>query len=275
MDLGLMVNIFDGTDPSVAFSEARASGFSHGQVNVYLPKVTPGEVRQIALAASGESFHVDAVGCYINPLRHNESGLSGVDISDWRCVAENMGMMNGVERIVCWSGTLGKTLATPNLLNHQEDTFNRLYMGLHVMQELVRGLPVEILLEPYSAHVLHDAASCCRMVEKFTNGQVKIVLDAPNIISHKDFSHRNAVLQAHVAALAPVVGLVHLKDMARDENDHRKFPPAGAGTLNYSAYISAICERVPEVPFILDNVNTCEEAIAARDFVNTVAALTL
>ena len=46
----------------------------------------------------------------------------------------------------------------------------------------MRGLPVQILLEPYSAHVLSDAAACVRMARKFPGGEVKAVLDAPNLI---------------------------------------------------------------------------------------------
>ena len=53
----------------------------------------------------------------------------------------------------------------------------------------MRGLPVEIILEPYTAHVLHDAASCLRMAKKFPGGEVKVVLDAPNVLSVKEFAH--------------------------------------------------------------------------------------
>lgn len=265
-----MVNIFEHTEFTGAFEDARQAGFNHGQVNVCLPKVTPDEIRLLALAAKNEGFHVDAVGCYINPLRQTDDSLSFVDINDWRCVAENMAMLNGVERIVCWSGTLGKTLSTPNLLNHQEDTFNRLFMALHVMTELVRGFRVEILIEPFSAHVLHDASSCVRLANQFPAGEVRMVMDAPNVVSRKDFQHRDQVIAEHIEQIAPAVGLVHLKDMARDHNDHRQFPYAGAGAINYAKYLNSILVHLPEVPVIVDNVPTVAEAIAAREFIQEV-----
>ena len=269
MDMGVTVMIHEDRDFAQAFGEACDAGFSHGQVTLSVPGITADEIREVALAAHAAEFHVDAVGCYMNPLRPDEAGPDECSLVDWKTVVENMGMLNGVERIVCWSGTLGKTLGTPNLLNQEDSTFNNLYITLSGLFEQVRGLPVEIVLEPYTAHVLHDAGSCLRMAKKFPGGEVKVVLDAPNILPLKEFSQRDTHLEGFVKQVAPAVGLVHLKDIGRSDSGHRVFLPPGQGALEYGRYLQAIAQYVPEVPIILENVRGVDEMRAAREFVES------
>jgi sugar phosphate isomerase/epimerase len=267
MELGVTVGIYEGTDFRQVFADASEAGFHRGQVTSFVPGITADEIREIALAAHEAEFHVDAVGCYLNPLRPTETGPDEMGLLDWRTLVENMSMLNGVERIVCWSGTLGRTLGTPNLLNQEESTFNNLFITLAGMMEQVRGLPVEIILEPYSAHVLHDAETCCRMAAKFPSGEVRIVMDAPNVVSVKEFTHRDDHVEAFVRNAASAVGLIHLKDVGRDAEGHRLFLPPGQGALDYGRYLKAICEYLPEVPMILENVRGVDEMRAAREFV--------
>ena len=265
-----MVTITEDTDFAAAFAGAREAGFARGQVTVAIHGVTAEEVRQMAVAAHEAEFHVDAVGCYINPLRMADPDALLPDINDWKTLAANMGMMNGVERLVCWSGTLSKSLGAPNLLNQEEDAFNRLFMTLHGMMEQIRGLPVRIILEPYTTHVLGDARSCLRMAQKFPGGEVRAVLDGPNIVAAADFGARDARVQEFVADVAPAVGLIHLKDLGRDEAGHRAFLPAGRGLLAYGPYLRAIVQHTPEVPAIIEAVQTVEEMRQARVFVEGV-----
>ena len=270
MELGVMVHIYEETDIPAAFWYATQAGFRRGQVTSYIHGITADEVRVMGVAARDAGFHVDAVGCYINPLRPDDAGLHGVDGRDWRTLAENMGMMNGVERIVCWSGTLGKTLDAPNLLNSEDETFNNLYIALSGMREQVRGLPVQILLEPFTTHVLGDPAACVRMARKFPGGEVKIVLDAPNLLSAITFPTQGARVPEMVALMAPVIGLVHLKDFALGEGGRRLFLPPGAGGLDFRVHLRAIARFLPEVPLVIENVSTTDEMQAAREFVQGV-----
>jgi len=267
LELGVMVTIREGTDFAQAFADARMAGFSGGQVTVRMHGITPEEVRQLAVAAHYAGFHVDAIGCYINPLRLDDETLYEADRTDWLTLAGNMSMMNGVERIVCWSGTHSKTMRTPNLINAEPEAFNNVFITMHGLLEQVRGLPVQIMLEPFSAHVLCDAKTCTRMTAQFPGGEVKIVLDAPNTIAPADFAQRDARVQEFVMQTASSVGLIHLKDLGRTADGHRAFLPAGRGTLNYGAYLQAIAQHVPEVPVVLDNVGTVEDMQAARLFV--------
>lgn len=267
MELGVMVGIGEDTDFDAAFWQARDAGFSRGQVTFQIHGLTGEEVRRAAVSARDAGFRVDAVGCYLNPLRMDDASLTGVDSTDWRTLAENMSMLNGCERIVCWSGTFGKSLTAPNLLNGEEATFNNLFITLSGLLEQVRGLPVQIILEPYTAHVLHDAASCARMARKFPEGRVKMVLDAPNLIAAAQFAQRDALAQEMIAALAPAIGLVHLKDLALDDQKRRVFPRAGEGALDYAGYLRGLVRHLPEVPVVIEHADTLDEMRAARTFI--------
>ena len=266
MDLGVVVNLYPETDIPAAFREAAEAGFGRGQVTSFIHGITAVEVRQIALCARDAGFRVDAVGCYLNPLRLDDASLHGVDAGDWRTWAENMGML-GVDRIVCWSGTLGRTLGAPTLLNGEEQTFNSLFIALSGMIEMARGLPVQILLEPYTAHVLGDAAACVRLARKFPGGEVRVVLDAPNLLPARLAPPFGPRVTGMVSLLAPAVGLVHLKDFALGEDGRPRFFRPGAGALDYGDYLRAIALYLPEVPVVIEQVTGVAEMRAAREFV--------
>jgi sugar phosphate isomerase/epimerase len=270
MELGVMISIYEETDIPAAFGYATTAGFRRGQVTSFIHGITAEEVRQMGVAARDAGFQVDAVGCYINPLRPDDSSLHGVDGRDWRTLAENMGMMNGVERIVSWSGTLGKTLTSPNLLNAEEETFNNLFIVLSGMREQVRGLPVQILLEPFIAHVLENAAACVRLARRFPGGEVKVVLDAPNLLTERGFAAQKALIPDLVARMASAIGLVHLKDFQITEDSRRVFLPPGGGALDFGMQLRAIAQFLPEVPLVIENVTTIDEMRAAREFVQGV-----
>jgi len=267
MELGVQINIYKETDIPAAFWYATEAGFTRGQVTSHIHGITADQVRQMAVAARDRGFLVDAVGCYLNPLRLDTAEISGVDERDWQIVAENMGMMNGVERLVCWSGTLGKRLAAPNLLNGEAGTFSNLYVILSGLRERVRGLPIQVFLEPFATHVLDSAEACVRMARRFPGGEVKAVLDAPNMITTRGFAAQKDLVPNFVARMAPAVGLVHLKDCALGPDGQRRFYPPGAGALDYGAYLRAIAQYLPEVPMVVTEVTTIEEMRAAREFV--------
>ena len=267
MELGVQINLYEETDIPAAFWYASEAGFTRGQVTSHIHGVTAEQVRQMAVAARNRGFHVDAVGCYINPLRMDSPDLSGVDANDWQVMAENMGMMNGAERLICWSGTQGKTLNGPNLLNGEEATFSSLYVILSGLRERVRGLPLQIHLEPYAFHVLDSAEACVRMTRRFPGGEVKVVLDAPNLITTRGYAAQKDMLPNFVARMAPAVGLVHLKDCDLGPDGQRRFAAPGAGALDYGAYLRAIAQYLPEVPMIITEAVTINEMRSAREFV--------
>ncbi len=270
MELGVMISIYEETDIPAAFWYATEAGFHRGQVTSFIHGLTAEEVRQMGVAARDAGFQVDAAGCYINPLRLDDPSLHGVDGLDWRTLAENMGMMGGCRRIVSWSGTQGKTLSAPNLLNAEEETFNSLYIALSGLREQVRGLPVQILLEPFVAHVLDHAAACVRLAKRFSGGDVQVVLDAPNLLTVRGFMAQKAMIPDVVARMAPAVGLVHLKDFGLDAAGERVFLPPGLGVLDFGMQLRAISQFLPEVPVVIENVTTIDEMRAARTFVQGI-----
>ena len=265
-----MVSIYEETDIPAAFWYATEAGFRRGQVTSFIHGLTGDEVRQMGVAARNAGFQVDAVGCYINPLRLDDASMHGVDGLDWRTLAENMGMMNGCRRIVSWSGTHGKTLTAPNRLNAEEETFNSLYIALSGLRAQVRGLPVQILLEPFIAHVLDNAAACVRLARMFPGGDVQVVLDAPNLLTVRGFAAQKALIPDVVARMAPAVGLVHLKDFALDAAGERLFSPPGHGVLDFGMQLRAISQFLPEVPIVIENVTTIDEMRAARLHVQSI-----
>ena len=88
MELGVMIHIYEETDIPAAFGQAVDAGFRRGQVTSFIHGLTAGEVRDMGVAARNAGFHVDAAGCYINPLRLEDPSMHGVDGTDWRTLAK-------------------------------------------------------------------------------------------------------------------------------------------------------------------------------------------
>jgi len=271
MDLGVTVSVYADTDLEQAFAKACSAGLRHGQVNFHIHPIDPENVREVAVIVNRLGFHVDAVGCYFNPMRPDDATPQLCTLSDWLTVASNMSMLNGVERIVCWSGTLSRSLGAPNLLNQEEGTLSQLFTRIHGLFEQVRGLPVQIVLEPYTNHVLFNEATCVRFTQLFSPGQVGVVLDVSNLIAPADFASRDSRVKEIVTCIAPSVGLIHLKDVTLDASNHRLFVPAGRGDLAFGPYLHAVSELVPDVPVIIEAVNDVTEMREVRDFVNGIA----
>jgi sugar phosphate isomerase/epimerase len=271
MDLGVTVSVYEDTDLTLAFRLACDAGLRHGQVNFHIHPIEPEHVREVAVVVKRLGFHVDAVGCYFNPMRPDDATPQLCTLSDWLTIASNMSMLNGVERIVSWSGTLSRSLGAPNLLNQEAGTLSRLFTCIHGLFEQVRGLPIQIVLEPYTNHVLHNAATCVRFTQLFSPGQVQVVLDVTNLIPPQEFGARDSRTAEIVTHIAPAVGIVHLKDMILDGSNHRLFVAAGRGEIGYSAYLKAISEHVPEVPLIIEAVNDVDEMREVREYISALA----
>ena len=259
MDVGIHVVLRDPAHIPAAFRRAVGAGFRRGQVTFAIHGLSAQTVRQAAVAARDCGFATDAVGCYINPLRPDDDALTGVSGADWRTVAENMGMLGGAERLVCWSGTLGRDLGEPTLLNSEEAAFQSLFIALSGLREQVRGLPVRLLIEPHTAHVLADPARCVRLARLFPGGEVQIVLDAPNLISPRTYPTQGARVPEMIALMGSAIGLVHLKDFAPGPDGQRRFLRPGAGVLDFGLHLRAIAQLLPEVPLVIEGTETGEE----------------
>lgn len=266
MDLGVSIEITDETDLPAAFGQAREAGWERGQVALLIHGITPDDVRDVAVAAQYAGFWVDAVWCPVNPLRPDDAFLSGVDMTDWRVVAANMSMMNGVERLVSWSGTRGKMLDVPSLLNSEPDTFRILYTALHGMVEAIEGLGIRILLVPHTAHVLCDAMTASKMTRQFPAGEVRLALDAVLSLPSREYDERNNEAQKFAALAGPLAGLVHLRDILPPEEGQKRTALVGRGGLAWGSYLRTVTERIADVPAVVVGAHGTDEMRAAYQF---------
>ena len=201
------------------------------------------------------------------PAAAEDVGPDECSILDWKTVVENMGMMNGVERVVCWSGTLGKTLGTPNLLNQEDETFNNLYIALSGLFEQVRGLPVRSSWSRTPPTSCTTPPPACAWRGSSPAGRSRSSWTPPT--SSPSRSSRSATptwRSSSSRSPRPSAWSTSRMSTATTTGTGSSCAP-GRGALDYGRYLRAIAQHVPEVPIILENVRGVEEMRAAREFI--------
>lgn len=170
-----------------------------------------------------------------------------------------------VRRIVSWSGTFTPDLFDDYPDNHAQVGWDALRASIDELFPLLDEAEAILLLEPYATHVLRGPDDVLRLCAEVNSPYLGVLLDPPNMLPPDTWGHQAELIRAGTAALAPYVGLIHLKDM-RLRAGRLDLTGPGEGVLDYQAFIGAIQSSGIVVPMIISHV-TLDQAAAARRFV--------
>lgn len=130
-------------------------------------------------------------------------------------------------------------------------------------------LGMTLAVEPVCTHIVHDAAVAERMLAELDSPNVKIILDAVNLIDSGHTDRAEEMIEDAIRRLGPRVCVLHMKDFIPAPGEPRPKPvPCGQGQMRYGALLDLAKKQA--LPMTLENT-TPENAEETRRFLEKAA----
>ena len=130
-------------------------------------------------------------------------------------------------------------------------------------------LGMTLAVEPVCTHIVHDAAAAERMLAELDSPNVKIILDAVNLIDSGHTDRTEEMIEDAIRRLGPRVCVLHMKDFIPAPGEPRPKPvPCGQGQMRYGALLDLAKKQA--LPMTLENT-TPENAEETRRFLEKAA----
>jgi sugar phosphate isomerase/epimerase len=140
-------------------------------------------------------------------------------------------------------------------------------------------------IEPVIRHIVSTPERCERVLKAVDSPNLKVILDAVNLLSEDNCADAKAIIADGVARLGKDVSLLHMKDFtpfASEKGQHLKATvdntdvfsnvvscACGLGDMDYAPLCALAKER--NVPMTLENTNP-GNAVAAREHLEKIGA---
>ena len=263
MKLGILLAGKRPEDIAQRLEQARTAGFSLCQLNLHQTGYTRPDMVAIMDAMEDFGVRAVAVGCYVNPLRPDDSSLNGTCRADLDLVLHSLDLL-GARRIVLWSGTHAGALFVQDERNHTEESQEQLRSFVTNVINETRARHYWLVIEPWRTHVLSDENKVVQFHESLAphvQEHVRYVLDAPNLITAERYPRCMEHAVGICDKIGPLAGVVHLKDCIMPPDGDEALVGPGRGKLAYADYLEALMGCVEEdVPGIIKNVPASDYA---------------
>ncbi len=131
-------------------------------------------------------------------------------------------------------------------------------------------------IEPVAKHIVSTPERCERVIKAVNSPNLKVILDAVNLLDENNIQDKEAITLDGIARLAPYTELLHMKDCTPDTviRDGQVIPyvktmACGLGDMNYRPLVALAKQQ--NLPMTLeDTVPTNAEA--AREHLEAVSA---
>ena len=111
---------------------------------------------------------------------------------------------------------------------------------------------VTLAIEPVCSHIVHDAALAERMLEDLKSDQVRIILDAVNLIDSEHAEEADSLVRDAVRRLGDRVCVLHMKDFIPQPDAPRpRSVPCGQGRMDYGTLLGLARNR--DLPMTLED----------------------
>ena len=247
---------------------AAAQGFTC--IQLAMGKAVPGFRMAEAPALLTEALAADV---------RNEMGNTGISCAVLGCylkmsAADEEEAMRAREiyrahlRFAAWIGAGCVGTETPPVTCHEgeacrtEEQFRLFIDRIRPLAREAEEQGVTLAVEPVCSHIIHGAAAAERMLEEVKSPNLRIILDAVNLIDSRHTEDAENVIRDAVRRLGPEVCVLHMKDYIPAPGEPRPKPvPCGQGLMRYGELLRLARER--GLPMTLENTAP-ENAEATR-----------
>jgi len=138
--------------------------------------------------------------------------------------------------------------------NDSTDAWRDLTMGMQQAIQIAERDGVFLGIEPELANVINSAPKARRLLDDMKSPQLKIVMDAANLLHTSELPRAWAIWQEAFDLLGGDILIAHAKDLAGDGS----FVAAGRGALDYDLYLRLLQSVKFDGPLILHGLNETE-----------------
>ena len=126
-------------------------------------------------------------------------------------------------------------------------------------------------IEPVFCHIISTPERAERMLQLLPSDNLRIILDAVNLLSNEDALHADQVIADAIRRLGDKVSVLHMKDylMPKPEDERVKAVACGTGVMNYDRLLSFAKKNA--LPMTLEDTRP-DNAQAAREYLEKAAA---
>ena len=271
MNIGIRLHDVAGSSLEERLQAAKRQGFTCA--HVALSKTVPGfsmknaptlidgaltDMLRTLFAKYGIQCAV--LGCYLNPGTPDEEEWQ----NSLKCYQAHLRLASALGvRVV------GTETGAPNTAYKtcpECDTEESLQLFIRRITPLVRYAEeagANIAIEPVCRHIVNTAEKAQRVLETIDSPNLKIILDAVNLLSPANQSRADGIIQDALNRLGDQIFVLHMKDyLVIDGVTDVEATACGRGLMHYDSLLR-FAKAHPDIPMTLENTNT-DTAEAAR-----------
>jgi sugar phosphate isomerase/epimerase len=236
------------------------------------PGASAETIRAYAAAAVQADVVIAEVGAWSNPLSPDaETRRAALS----RC-QEQLALAEAIGARCCVniSGSRGERWDGPHALNLTPETFALIVETVRAIIDAVKPTRAFYTLEPMPWMYPDSADSYLELIRAIDRPRFAVHLDVVNMIASPRLFYGNAALiRECVARLGPYVKSCHVKDIAIADRLtlHLDEVRPGLGSLDFRVLLRELARLDPDLPVMLEHMETPEEYALAADYVRAVA----
>lgn len=171
------------------------------------------------------------------------------------------------------SGSRGRVWDGPHPKNLTEETFDRIVTVVRDIIDSVNPKRTYYTLETMPWMYPNSIESYLELIKAIDRKAFAVHFDPVNLISSpQNYYNNDLLIRDFVKKLGPYIKSVHLKDVLLEPEFlvHIKEVPPGEGFLNYPVLFKELSTLGPDIPIMLEHLNSEDEYNKARDFVKSI-----
>ena len=225
-----------------------------------------------AKAAQTADVVIAEVGAWSNPLSPDENARrTSLALSQKRlALADKI----GARCCVNIAGSRSDKWDGPHPDNLTDETFDLIIETVRYIIDAVKPTRTFYTLEPMPWMYPDSADSYLELIRAIDRKQFAVHLDPVNLVSSPQRFHDNAALiRDCFEKLGPYIRSCHAKDIRLSSKltVHLDEVRPGTGGLDYRVYLKELNKLDPDMPLVLEHLETQEEYRIAADYVRSVA----
>ena len=230
-------------------------------------------IRAYEKAAQEANIVIAEVGAWSNPLSP-DAATSQAALE--RCQVQlALADEIGARCCVNISGSRGEPWDGPHPSNLTEETFERVVEVVRKIIDAVQPKRTFYTLEPMPWMYPHSADSYLDLLKAIDRTQFGVHVDMVNVVNSPErYFSNGALIREWFGKLGPYVRSCHAKDtlLSTKLTTHLDEARPGLGALDYKVLLGEIDRLEPDMPLMIEHLQTVEDYRLAAAYIRGVAA---